>query len=78
MPGHVSHDPSAPGFPLSPYGPFTQVLPLHAPVTPTLVGCRVSQGGSGVALITFARNSHESWLFSEFLIDYKSNGELEK
>lgn len=78
MSGYVSHDPSAPGFPLSPYGPFAQVLSLHAPVTPTLFSCQVIQGGSGMALITFVHNSHESWLFGVFLIDYKSNREVEK
>lgn len=78
MPRHVSHDFSALGFPLSPYVPFTQMLPGHGIVAPTLVSCQVIQGVSGMALITFVLNSHKSWLFSVFLIDYKSNRELEK
>lgn len=79
MPGHVSCVPSAPGFPLSHYVPFTQMLPGHATVALALVRCQVIQGVSGgVTLITCVLNSHEPWLFSVILIDYKSNRELEK
>lgn len=79
MPGHVSYDPSVPGFPLSPYIPLTQMLPGHATVLPTLVSCQVIQGIIGMALITFVLNAYESHgFFSVFLIDYKSNRELEK
>lgn len=54
------------------------MLPGHATVAQALVNCQVIQGVGGVALITFVLNSHELWLFSVLLIDYKSNRELEK
>jgi hypothetical protein len=54
------------------------MLPSQATVALALVSCQVIQGVSGVALITFVLSSHEPWLFSVVLIDYKSNREPEK
>jgi hypothetical protein len=70
--------PSTPDFPPSPCVPFTKTLASHVTLTLTLVTIQVVHGASRVALITFVLNIHESWLLRVFLIDYKSNRELEK
>lgn len=65
-------------FPPSLWVSFTRTLVGHVTLTMTLVSGQVIHGVHGVALIIFVLNIHESWLLRVFLIDYKSNRELEK
>lgn len=67
-----------PGFPPSPWVSFTRTLVGHTTLTMTLTSGQIIHGVRGVALIIFVLNVHESWLLRVFLIDYKSNRELEK
>lgn len=57
---------------------FTKMFLGHATLTLTLVGSQVTHGVHGVQLIIFVLSIHESCLLRVFLIDYKSQRELEK
>lgn len=66
------------GFSPSSWVSLTRTLLGPSTSTITLARGQAIQGVCGFALIIFVLNIHESWLSRVFLIDYKSNGELEK